>query len=172
MTVPVMDVAAGTVVEPGVVGALQRLGRLFLEMPSEPGAQEAAREYVRLFCSPQGVLCPPWQSVYEPGPEDGGVPRLMGASHHQALQWFRRYGFEPVLQNEPADHVGLLLLFYAHLLDRDDVREPELAAFERAHLTWIPQFAAALRSASAAEPYRGAADALCELFPPLDDSGH
>jgi TorA maturation chaperone TorD len=164
MTTPATEVAS-TAVEPGVVEVLQRLGRVLLEMPSEPGSQEAAREYVRLFCSPQGVLCPPWQSVYEPAPEDGGVPRLMGASHHQALQWFRRYGFEPAQEHEPADHVGLLLLFYAHLLDRDDVPDPELAAFERAHLAWIPQFAAALRAAGPAEPYGGAAEALGQLFP-------
>jgi putative dimethyl sulfoxide reductase chaperone len=124
----------------------QELGRLYaglahslLQAPTDDPAAE--REYYRLFLSPEGAPCPPWQSIYMAA--EGEQPRLMGPAHHSALQWYRRYGFEPVLENEPADHIGLLLLFYARLLTAD-TPESELAAFEAQHLAWVPRFTAKL----------------------------
>lgn len=120
----------------------QHLGRLYaglaqslLQAPADDPAAE--REYYRLFLSPEGAPCPPWQSVYMAA--EGEPPRLMGPAHHSALQWYRRYGFEPALDNEPADHLGLLLLFYAKLLT-EDAPDTELAAFEEQHLAWAPRF--------------------------------
>lgn len=94
------------------------------------GAPEAAEiEYTRLFLSPAAAPCPPWQSAH--GPE----PRLMGPAHHSALDWYRRYGAEPALSNEPADHLGLLLLFYAQLLAGEE-EESVLRQFREQHLEW------------------------------------
>lgn len=111
------------------------LGQALLRPPSED--LEAEKEFVRLFLSPQGALAPPWQSIYQE--DQGEHPRLMGPSHHAALAWYRKHGFEPAAENEPADHLGLLLLFYAHLLS-EDVGETTLALFEREHLSWAGLF--------------------------------
>jgi TorA maturation chaperone TorD len=115
------------------------LAQSLLQAPADDPAAE--REYYRLFLSPEGAPCPPWQSIYMTA--EGEQSRLMGSAHHSALQWYRRYGFEPALDNEPADHIGLLLLFYARLLSTD-APEPELAAFEAQHLAWVPRFIAKL----------------------------
>lgn len=101
------------------------LGKAFL-VP-EPGHEP---EYVRLFLSPGGAPCPPWQSVHGPS------HRLLGPEHHSALEWFRRYGLEPAADTEPADHAGLLLLFYAQLLE-NGVPAAECERYRRLHLDWI-----------------------------------
>lgn len=92
-----------------------------------PGAAEL--EYTRLFLNPDGAPCSPWQSVY------ATEPRLMGPAHLSALDWYRRYGAEPAVQNEPADHVGLLLLFLAQLLVNEEDPQP-IIAFREQHLDW------------------------------------
>ncbi len=137
------------------------LGRLLLEAPDAAADPEGAREYVRLFLHPQGAPCPPWQSVWD---EDAGARRLLGPAHHAALGWYREFGFAPSLDSEPADHIGLLLLFYAMLLDREAPAE-QAAAFERQHLGWIPRFAEALAHHARTGTMREAAAVLLELFP-------
>jgi TorA maturation chaperone TorD len=124
----------------------QDLARLYAELGQtllKPPAGDAAAEleFTRLFLSPQGAPCPPWQSVYIV--PEGEKPRLMGLSHHSALDWYRRFGFEPTQENEPADHLGLLLLFYAHLL-AGGVNDETLLRFEEQHLAWAASFAARL----------------------------
>jgi TorA maturation chaperone TorD len=97
------------------------------------GAPEAAGvEYVRLFLSPIGAACPPWQSVY--GPEG----HLLASEHHSALAWYRRFAVEPQSDSEPADHAGLLLLFYARLLG--EAGDDDLRQFREEHLAWLPKF--------------------------------
>ena len=63
----------------------------------------------------------------------------MGASHHSALAWYRSAGMEPSIENEPADHVGLLLSFYAKLVEEEASPET-LARFREEHLGWVPAF--------------------------------
>ncbi|MCC6539817.1 MAG: molecular chaperone TorD family protein [Bryobacterales bacterium] len=128
-------------------------GRALLA-PSEGDA-----EYVRLFLSPEGAACPPWQSVYEVS--EGESPRLMGPPHHGALGWYRRYGFAPVADTEPADHAGLLLLFYAKLLQQGEP-EPVLRAFAAEHLHWLPRLGERLAEAARDEEYRQLAEFLRE----------
>ena len=137
------------------------LGRLLLEAPDAATDPEAAREYVRLFLNPQGAPCPPWQSVWE---EDPGARRLLGPAHHGALGWYREFGFAPNLDSEPADHIGLLLFFYAMLLDRE-APPAQVTAFEKQHLAWVPRFAAALQQQARTDVMREAAEVLGELFP-------
>lgn len=90
-------------------------------------------EYNRLFLNPAGTPCPPWQGAHD------HESHLMGESHLGALKWYRRYGAEPNASNEPADHIGLLLLFYANLL-RSGVPENDTASFKADHLAWVPKF--------------------------------
>jgi TorA maturation chaperone TorD len=105
----------------------------------EPGFGEALSaaplepEFNRLFLNPAGTPCPPWQSAH------GTERRLMGEPHLQALDWYRRCGVEPAATNDPADHIGLLLLFYAALLEAG-AEESERQAFARDHLAWVPAF--------------------------------
>ncbi len=95
-------------------------------------------EYNRLFLDPLGASCHFWQSVY------ADEPRLLGPAHHSALDWFRRHGAEPQNSLEPADHLGLLLLFHARLIEADEPAEA-IAAFARDHIAWAAKFAAKLQ---------------------------
>jgi TorA maturation chaperone TorD len=133
------------------------LGRALLEPPA--GDREAEVEFYRLFFHPSGAPCQPWQSVFETA--EGDSPRLMGPAHHAALAWYRRYGFEPALANEPADHLGLLLLFYARLLAAGE-DSAVLEQFEREHLAWARRFAACLGAEARHPRYRTLARRLAE----------
>jgi TorA maturation chaperone TorD len=108
----------------------RELARVEEALSGDPG--ELEKEYVRLFLSPSGAPCPLWQSAYS---EEG---LLMGDDHASALEWYRAHGLEPVHDTEPADHAGLLLAFYAHLLE-SDVSPADLAAFHKRHLSWLSQ---------------------------------
>jgi TorA maturation chaperone TorD len=97
------------------------------------------QEYNRLFFNPAGTPCPLWQSA------QGAEPQLMGESHLSALEWYRQYGVEPALGNDPADHIGLLLLFYARLLE-EGIDEGPRSAFAQSHLAWVPAFCGRLEA--------------------------
>jgi TorA maturation chaperone TorD len=96
------------------------------------------REYTRLFLNPTGVECHLWQSVY------ADESRLFGPAHHAALEWFRRYGAEPQQSNEPADHLGLLLLFYARLIEEGEPDDVTGAYFNE-HIAWAAEFTSKLQ---------------------------
>lgn len=136
-------------------GYYAQLGAALLTPP--PDDPEAEQDYYRLFLSPQGAPCPPWQSVYLD--VEGETPRLMGVSHHSALEWYRRYGFEPAAGTEPADHAGLLLLFYAKLIDTG-VDDSVLAEYERQHVRWLPRLAEKMARHARTEVFRGLAAEL------------
>jgi TorA maturation chaperone TorD len=121
------------------------------------GAPEAAGvEYVRLFLSPIGAACPPWQSVY--GPEG----HLMASEHHSALKWYRRFAVEPQSDSEPADHAGLLLLFYARLLG--EAGDEDLREFREEHLVWLPKFLGPLAQEARHPLYLSLARSLSSMF--------
>lgn len=105
---------------------------------AQASPEPAGIEYNRLFLNPLGAVCHFWQSVY------ADEPRLFGPAHHSALEWFRRYGAEPQNAEEPADHLGLLLLFYARLIEEGEPPETT-GAFVRQHIGWASQFASKLR---------------------------
>jgi putative dimethyl sulfoxide reductase chaperone len=68
-------------------------------------------DYTRLFVGPGMVLAPPWESVH------CNEERLV--FQEQTLEvraWYRRFGLEAErLHQEPDDHIGLELVFLAHL---------------------------------------------------------
>jgi TorA maturation chaperone TorD len=114
-------------------------GALADEIRLAQAAPEAAElEYGRLFLNPLGAVCHFWQSVY------ANESRIFGPAHHSALDWYRRYGAEPQNTNEPADHLGLLLLFYARLIEAGESAET-IDTFQREHIAWAAQFGAKLR---------------------------
>ncbi|MBS1828127.1 MAG: molecular chaperone TorD family protein [Acidobacteria bacterium] len=108
------------------------------------------REYVRLFLSPGGAICPPWQSVYAKEQEAG---LLMGDAHSSALSFYREYGMAPSHGSEPADHAGLLLLFAGMLLDQG-VPEDEFERYRIRHLEWIGELARRIEAETRIEFYR------------------
>ncbi len=89
--------------------------------------------YNNLFFNPAGTPCPPWQSAH------GEEGRLMGEAHLRILDWFRRHGIEPRTTDDPADHIGLILLFYSQLL-RGKADPEDIKAFSHEHLQWIPDY--------------------------------
>ncbi|MCS7026551.1 MAG: molecular chaperone TorD family protein [Bryobacteraceae bacterium] len=124
--------------------------------------EELEKEHVRLFLAPQGAPLPPWQSAQGPG------ARLMGESHHSALGWFRRYGIEPARPNEPADHVGLLLSFYGHLLT---IQAEDAEEFRAQHLSWVPAFCQELKRHTSLPFYRWLAGLTISLLQGGDAAG-
>ena len=120
---------------------------------ADPTAAEI--EYTRLFLNPQGAPCPPWQSANSAAV--GDLPRLFGPAHHSALEWYRRYGAEPADETEPADHIGLLLVFYARLLLVGEESET-VAAFVDEHLSWAPAYLEKLSTEARHPLYRVLAD--------------
>lgn len=105
----------------------------------------AARvEYTRLFHSPRGAPCPPWECVSR-----DQVPHLMGPRHFEVLAYFRRAGVEPrSAGSESADHVGTELAFLSLLAGRMEEGEDHSELFSEfwaEHVaTWMPAFAKGL----------------------------
>ena len=77
----------------------------------------------------------------------------MGDAHVSATQWYAKYGAAPRAENDPADHVGLLLTFYARLMaagtDADELRR-----FADRHLSWVPGFADEVSATARHDFYR------------------
>lgn len=113
-------------------------------------ALDLEREYVRLFLDPRGAPCPIWQSVFV---GEGELALLMGDSHSSALSFFYEYEMRPALNNEPADHAGLLLLFAGMLVERM-VSSEEFERFRIRHLDWIAGLGARIEAETRLEFYR------------------
>ncbi len=139
----------------------EELAALWAEFPA--GQQEAHREYVRLFLSPGAAPCPLWQSAH------GDEPQLMGPSHHSAIEWYRSEGIEPGLENEPADHASLLLVFFAHLLDSGAPAE-WILRYWREHLAWLPEVLARIESETRLPFYARLARVTRERLEEIEES--
>jgi TorA maturation chaperone TorD len=87
---------------------------------------------------------------------------MMGPAHVSALEWYAKHGTCPRADSEPADHAGLLLMFYAQLLvtgaSCDDLR-----AFGDRHLSWLPAFAESFGRETRHPFYRWLSTRICEL---------
>jgi TorA maturation chaperone TorD len=134
----------------------EEIGSVEFEQALSGDRLEVEREYVRLFLHPEGAPCPPWQSAH------ADPPQLMGDSHRSALEWFRSEGVEPNLENEPADHVGLLLTFYARLLESGAPPE-RLREFRTRHLDWVADLCASISVHTVHPFYRLLAELTREL---------
>ena len=73
--------------------------------------EDLQEDYLRLFIGVEHVLAPVWESVYF------SKDRLIFQEETlQVRQWYARYGAEiEQLHKEPDDHIGLELIFVAHL---------------------------------------------------------
>lgn len=120
------------------------------------------QEYVRLFLNPAGSPCIPWQSAHE------GERKLMGEAHTSALEWYARYGAVPAAENNPADHVGLLLMFYAQMME-SGADAADLQRFSARHLSWTREFAASVAAESRLAFYRELGNWVQDLRPTASD---
>lgn len=107
---------------------------------------DARVEFTRLFHSPRGAACPPWECVAL-----DSAPHLMGPRHESVLRAFRRVGLEPAGSGgESADHIGLEIAFLGLLAERmtggEDLSKPFEEFWECHVATWMPGFASHLES--------------------------
>ncbi len=126
--------------QPLVQQGLQTLQAWCLENQNgipDPALADLQNDYLRLFIGLEKVLAPAWESVYF------SKDRLIFQEQTlQVRQWYARYGVEiERLHKEPDDHIGLELIFVAHLAQCavDHLAQADPAAFE-ADLTAQRQF--------------------------------
>lgn len=127
---------------------------------------EIKLDYTRLFIGLNKCLAAPWESVYFN--ESGLVFREQTI---QVRKWYARFGLQAEkLYKEPDDHIGLEMLFVAHLaslalqaIEKDNDRELEeyLQAqrdFLSEHLLrWGPTWTKLVKQHAATDFYRGIA---------------
>lgn len=143
--------------ERGMATAVQRL----CAVGQIANLDECGREFVRLFLDPQGAPCLLWESAWTERP-----PRLMGRSHGDVLRAYAAAGFQPVRDNEPADHIAFELAFVA-LLARSG-RSDLLESFWREHVVnWMPRVAQRLRETTRVPLYAAVADLLETAILPI-----
>jgi TorA maturation chaperone TorD len=87
----------------------------------------------------------------------------MGPAHHSALAWYRQSGVEPSIGNQPSDHLGLMLLFAAHLIESGGAIE----LFAGAHLAWVPDFCRSVAQETRLEYFRVVANRTAEMVETL-----
>lgn len=95
-------------------------------------------DYQDLFVGVNGVVkAPVWESIYT-----SCEPIMFQHSTLDARQWFARFGLKvEKLYNEPDDHAGQLLMFFAYLLSNEETKK-EADEFFKTHINnWINEFA-------------------------------
>lgn len=122
------------------------------------GALELEKDHVRLFLSPRGALCPPWEGAWV-----GESPRLFGPRHESVLAFARRLHVEPQdYERESADHIATELTLAGLFLStgqKDLFRE-----FWEEHLkSWLPSFGRCLEEHASTEFFRLVGKALQDL---------
>ncbi|MGQ0287301.1 Tat proofreading chaperone DmsD [Pasteurellaceae bacterium 22721_9_1] len=95
---------------------------------------EIEAEYQALFIGPNNLIAPPWGSVYL-DPESV----VFGESLIELRQFLQQHQLSFTSDNnEPEDHIGLMLMFAAYLAEN----QPDLLAeFMQKHLmTWVERY--------------------------------
>lgn len=92
----------------------------------------AAQEFAGVFQNPAAPV-PLWESFWV-----SSEHLYFTQETHEVLQWYRTFGLDLVAHNEPADHIGLEMLFVAILLQGAVKGSPQhgeaLALFWQEHL--------------------------------------
>lgn len=154
---PIVDlVASGNLTEAWPLGdpqAVQSAATGMQACLTEAGARELlVAEHQRLFFGPDHLEAPPWGSVYL---EEEGT--LFGESSQALRRFLASEGISLATgQEEPEDHIGLLL--WAIALLAEEGRVPALRTLlERHVLTWSGAYLERLRLATAHPFYQGVA---------------
>lgn len=129
-----------------------------LQAAETDGALEVEKDHVRLFLSPRGALCPPWEGAWF-----GETPRLFGPCHESVLAFARRLKVEPQnYERESADHVATELTLAGFLLSTEN--HGLFQEFWEAHLRkWLSTFGRCLEEHATTEFYRLVGRALQKL---------
>lgn len=81
---------------------------------SDQAYADLQADYLRMFVGPAKVVVPPWESVFF-----NEARQMFQDQTLQVRTWYRRFGLEPEkLYHEPDDHIGLELIFVAHLANQ------------------------------------------------------
>ena len=144
-------------VHDGLDARVEAVARLYRE--ADP--TELAKEWTRLFVGPRAAPCRPWHDNWE----CEGPPRLRGPKHVSMLGYWGRAGLEPVqVENEPADHAGLILALFSALATRAAAGEDVRSLLEElwaAHVaSWMPRFAATLEAEAKVPALKAAGELL------------
>ncbi len=157
--------AAGREVVQEGLALLQEWGRAFAA-DAQQATLDVKTDYTYLFVGAAKIPLSPWESVYY-----SEERLLFQESTLDVRRWYQRFGLEPVnLRKEPDDHIGLELIFIAHLAQRALLaleNEDELAlndaldaqrAFCRRHLfAWAPLWCDQMVEYARTPYYRGLA---------------
>ena len=143
---PELHALLGRRVEPsldhdGLGARAEAVARLYAD--ADPLA--LAKEWTRLFVGPRRAPCRPWHDTWE----SDGPPRLMGPKHTSMESFYRRAGLEPArVENEPADHAGLVLALFSALAARaaggEEVGDLLRELWEAHVASWMPRLAETL----------------------------
>ncbi|WP_135821976.1 TorD/DmsD family molecular chaperone [Halostella litorea] len=107
--------------------------------------RELRVEYTRLFLGPGTGQCPPYESVYRDGDDDGELGPVRGPSTDAVRRWYREFGTRPDPERPAlADHVATELEFVAHLAETEDPDVVEQFLDEHPR-RWVGTFAARVR---------------------------
>ncbi|MDR1185784.1 MAG: Tat proofreading chaperone DmsD [Coriobacteriales bacterium] len=115
------------------------------------GQPSLVEDYQELFVGPFKLKAPPWGSVYL---DYESV--LFGCSTRELRIWMRDNSLSLALnQNEPEDHVGLLLLLFSRVI----IERPELVdTLLKQHLCpWVHRFLEIMAQEASTEFYEGLA---------------
>ncbi|UAX41700.1 Tat proofreading chaperone DmsD [Pasteurella canis] len=114
-------------------------------------SEQLAFEYQHLFIGPNALIAPPWGSVYL-DPESV----IFGHSLLKLREFLRQHEIAFVIeQNEPEDHIGLMLMLAAYLAEN----HPELLnVFLAEHfLTWSTRYLQLMAAQQESAFYQGIA---------------
>lgn len=134
--------------------------------PSQDVLKEIQVDYTNLFTGMRKHPIAPWESVYF------NEERLVFQEQTRDVRaWYRRYGLEVLnVQKEPDDHIGLEMMFVAHLaqlglsaLDaEDDLQFTQMLTAQRDFLSkhlflWAPLWCEQMLEFAQTDFYRGLA---------------
>lgn len=111
-------------------------------------------DYQDLFVGVNGVVkAPVWESIYT-----SCEPIMFQRSTLDARQWYARFGLKiEKLYNEPDDHAGQLLMFFAYLLSNEETKN-EAEEFFKTHINnWINEFADNIIKSAETDFFKGTA---------------
>ncbi len=148
------------------LGLLQSWQKDSAQRSSAEVFDEVKSDYFRLFLGigkPEATI---WESVYFTHDRT-----LFGKKTLEVRNWYKRYGLELELKNrEPDDHLGLELLFIAHLVDQAVIAneqndkeklkklEEDTRSFITEHpLAWVDQWLAMVQKHAKTDYYKGIA---------------
>jgi len=135
----------------------QTVTALCQQLTSPP--DELEQDYAVLFQGIGKMPAPPWGSVYQ-DPEN----IVMGQSTLAYRHFLQKHGLEcTVEQSEPDDHIGLMLLALASLLEQE--KDAAVVELLECHLLpWAPRYFSCLKASATDHHFYQTLAQICEHF--------